>query len=121
MERTIKLNLRQKNGEYKEFITDFVPYSKRQEYINLEKKMEEKYPNGPTMADYDELQIGFVAGLFDSKEVTKKAIMDGLDTTGSVQIGEIIRYRVLGFSKEEDEAAKKAMMDSLSPGQNSTI
>lgn len=123
MERTVKLSLRQNNGKYKEFIIDFVPYSKRQEYVNLEKELQNKYkgkPEGPDMSEYDEMQAEFVAGLFNSKEVTKKAIMEGLDTADSEQIGEIIRYRVLGFSKEEDELRKKAMTEKLLNGEIST-
>lgn len=123
MERTIKLSLRQKNGEYKEFMTDFVPYSKRQEYVSLENKLREKYKGKqeePDMSEYDEMQAEFVAGLFNSKEVTKKTIMDGLDTIDSEKIGEIIRYRVLGFSKEEDDLRKKAITEKLLAGEIST-
>ena len=68
-----------------------------------------------------EFRAEFVAGLFDDKEVTGKAILNGIDTLESEQITEIIRYRVLGFSKEEEEAAKKALAEELLLGENSTI
>ena len=124
MERTIKLRLRQKNGEFKEYFQDFIPQSKRLEYIRLEAELESrKDENGepilPTKVDYEELQAEFVAGLFADKEVTKKAILDGLDTLDQNVVFEIIRYRVLGFSKEEDELQKKAMMAELL-GENFT-
>ena len=66
------------------------------------------------------MQAEFVASLFNDKTVTTKALLDGLDTADTI-IPEIVRYRVLGFSKEEDEAAKKAIRDNLLAGQNSTI
>ncbi|MEG2707529.1 MAG: hypothetical protein RR968_00180, partial [Vagococcus sp.] len=69
--------------------------------------------------DYDELRAEFVAGLFESDEVTKEAILNGLDSHDFKQVYDIVRYRVLGFSREEDEAAKKAMMEQLLPGQDS--
>ena len=70
--------------------------------------------------DYDELQAEFVAGLFESDEVTKEAILNGVDSHDFKQVYDIVRYRVLGFSREEDEAAKKAMMEQLLLGQDST-
>lgn len=126
MDKTIKLRLRMKNGEYKTFMTDFVPFSKRQEYIRKEAELEERKdkdgnPIIPTQNDYSELQADFVASLFDDKEVTGKTILNGIDTLESNQIMEIIRYRVLGFSKEEEEAAKKALAEELLLGENSTI
>lgn len=126
MDKTIKLNLRMKNGDYKTFLTDFVPFSKRQEYIRLEaelqdRKDDEGKPMEATENEYAEMQSDFVATLFKEKEVTGKAIRDGLDTLDSDQIYEIIRYRILGFNKEEDESAKKAIQDNLLVGENSTI
>lgn len=74
----------------------------------------------PTESDYMELQAEFVASLFNDKKVNKKAILEGLDTQDLDVIYDIVRYRVLGFSKEEDEALKKALAAEMSAGQNST-
>ncbi|ETC90804.1 hypothetical protein T481_16250 [Enterococcus faecalis PF3] len=115
MERKIELTLRI-NGEEKTFTQDFVPFSKRSDYIRLEKEVEEaakKQGKEPSPEDYLDMQIQFVADLFDDKKVTKEAITDGLDSLDVDKIWQIIRYRVLGFSKEDDEVAKKAMAEEI--------
>lgn len=115
MERKIELTLRI-DGEEKTFTQDFVPFSKRNDYIRLEKEVEEaakKRDKEPIQKDYLDMQIQFVADLFDEKEVTKESIMNGLDSLDIEKIWKIIRYRVLGFSKEDDEEAKKAMAEEI--------
>lgn len=122
-ERTIKLRLRNSKGEYEEFFQDFVPQSKRLEYIRKERELEAKAQKEgfePTQDQYEEMQVEFVASLFNDKKVTAKTILDGLDTADKGQIFDIVRYRVLGYSKAEDELLKKAMMAELSAGENST-
>lgn len=126
MEKTIKITLRQKNGEMKDYFFDFVPLSKRHEYIKKERALDERKdedgaPIETTPVEYEEMQAEFVAGLFNDTSVTAKTLLEGLDTTEANIIPEIVRYRVLGFSQEEDEAAKKAIQDNLLAGQNSTI
>lgn len=119
-ERTIKLSLRNNEGKVKEYFCDFVPQSKKIDYIRKEAELEKQNEGKETeIHDYDELQAEFVAGLFESDEVTKEAILNGLDSHDFKQVYDIVRYRVLGFSREEDEAAKKAMMEQLSLGQDS--
>lgn len=119
--REIKLSLKNKKGEVKEYFCDFVPQSKKIEYIRKEAELEKQNEGKETeIHDYDELQAEFVAGLFESDEVTKEAILNGLDSHDFKQVYDIVRYRVLGFSREEDEAAKKAMMEQLLLGQDST-
>lgn len=123
MERKIELELRMPDNKFQIFTQDFVPYQKRHDYIRLEKELEELGAKEERLIEeieYEELQAEFVANLFESKEVTKELIMNGLDTDDRKKIFEIIRYRVLGFSKEEDEAAKKAMMEEILAGANST-
>lgn len=121
-ERTIKLSLRNSDGKVKEYFCDFVPQSKKIDYIRKEAELEKQNEGKETQIhDYDELQAEFVAGLFESDEVTKEAILNGLDSHDFKQVYDIVRYRVLGFSREEDEAAKKAMMEQLLPGQDFTI
>jgi hypothetical protein len=126
-ERTIKLSLRNSDGKVKEYFCDFVPQSKKIDYIRKEAELESKYKGldedsqkETPIEEYDELQAEFVAGLFESDEVTKEAILNGLDSHDFKQVYDIVRYRVLGFSREEDEAAKKAMMEQLLPGQDFT-
>lgn len=122
-ERTIKLSLRNSDGKVKEYFCDFVPQSKKIDYIRKEAELEQKNKESEketSIEEYDELQAEFVAGLFESDEVTKEAILNGLDSHDFKQVYDIVRYRVLGFSREEDEAAKKAMMEQLLPGQNFT-
>lgn len=122
-ERTIKLSLRNSDGKVKEHFCDFVPQSKKIDYIRKEAELEQKNKESEREAEtheYDELQAEFVAGLFESDEVTKEAILNGLDSHDFKQVYDIVRYRVLGFSREEDEAAKKAMMEQLLPGQDFT-
>ena len=120
-ERTIKLSLRNSDGKVKEYFCDFVPQSKKIDYIRKEAELEKQNEGKETeIHDYDELQAEFVAGLFESDEVTKEAILNGLDSHDFKQVYDIVRYRVLGFSREEDEAAKKAMMEQLLVGQDST-
>ncbi|MDT2782924.1 hypothetical protein P7H41_13320 [Vagococcus fluvialis] len=120
-ERTIKLSLRNNEGKVKEYFCDFVPQSKKIDYIRKEAELEKQNEGKETeIHDYDELQAEFVAGLFESDEVTKEAILNGLDSHDFKQVYDIVRYRVLGFSREEDEAAKKAMMEQLLVGQDST-
>lgn len=115
MERTVKLSLRQKNGAYKDHIIDFVPYSKRQEYIRMESELEKK--GKPVDVDYENLQVDFVAGLFG---IEPKEIWDGIDSADRSKIWEIVRYRVLGFSKEEDEKIKKALKEEALVGLTTT-
>lgn len=120
-ERTIKLSLRNSDGKVKEYFCDFVSQSKKIDYIRKEAELEKQNEGKETeIHDYDELQAEFVAGLFESDEVTKEAILNGLDSHDFKQVYDIVRYRVLGFSREEDEAAKKAMMEQLLPGQDFT-
>lgn len=122
-ERTIKLSLRNSDGKVKEHFCDFVPQSKKIDYIRKEAELEQKNKDSEketSIEEYDELQAEFVAGLFESDEVTKEAILNGLDSHDFKQVYDIVRYRVLGFSREEDEAAKKAMMEQLLPGQDFT-
>ena len=121
--REIKLSLKNKKGEVKEYFCDFVPQSKKIDYIRKEAELEQKNKESEketSIEEYDELQAEFVAGLFESDEVTKEAILNGLDSHDFKQVYDIVRYRVLGFSREEDEAAKKAMMEQLLPGQDFT-
>jgi len=40
VEKLIKIHLRQKNGEYVEKMFDFVPLSKRHEYLKKERSLE---------------------------------------------------------------------------------
>ncbi|WP_202621235.1 phage tail assembly chaperone G [Enterococcus sp. JM9B] len=122
MKREAKLTLRQKNGTYKDYIIDFVSESQRLEYIRLEAELEERVdekgtPIKPTDLDYSAVQTKFVANLFGVKE---KEILDGLDSLDRNQVYEIIRYRVLGFNKEEDERLKKALMEANLDGVTST-
>lgn len=110
----IKLRLRNSKGEYEEFFQDFVPFSKRLEYIRLEKELESRKNDSgevipPGEIEYLELQTEFIAGIFNDKRVTKKAILEGLDAQEDDVIYEIIRYRILGYSKKEDEEIKKAL------------
>lgn len=122
-ERTIKLSLRNSDGKVKEYFCDFVPQSKKIDYIRKEAELEQKskeLEKETSIEEYGELQAEFVAGLFESDEVTKEAILNGLDSHDFKQVYDIVRYRVLGFSREEDEAAKKAMMEQLLPGQDFT-
>ncbi|WP_025728393.1 phage tail assembly chaperone G [Atopobacter phocae] len=118
MERTFKLELRQPNNKFKTFTQDFVPFGKRQEYIRLEKELEKKYKENVPEEEYARLQIEFVAGLFENEEVTPEAINNGLEALDRDVIYEIIRYRVLGFNKEDDEQLKKVMTEELLAGQN---
>lgn len=122
-ERTIKLSLRNSDGKVKEYFCDFVPQSKKIDYIRKEAELEQKskeLEKETSNEEYSELQAEFVAGLFESDEVTKEAILNGLDSHDFKQVYDIVRYRVLGFSREEDEAAKKAVMEQLLPGQDFT-
>lgn len=111
MDRKIELTLRI-NGKSKTFKQDFVPFSKRNDYIRMEKELEESKKE-PTQEEYLAMQMEFIADLFDDKEVTKEAIENGLDILDIGIIWEIVRYRVLGFKKEEDEAAKKVMAEEI--------
>lgn len=115
MERKIELTLLI-DGKEKTFTQDFIPFSKRNDYIRMEKELEEKakkHKQNPTEEEYLALQMQFVADLFPDKEITKEAIERGLDVLDSPKIWEIIRYRVLGFAKEEDEKSKKAVAEEI--------
>lgn len=98
----IKLELRTANGKFKTFTQDFVPFKKRMEYLKNEAALLEKLEKN----DEVERQIGlfdyqaeFVASLFEDKEVTKDAILNGLDTENSQSLSDIILHRVLGIPK----------------------
>ncbi|AQL54515.1 hypothetical protein CEF12_05675 [Enterococcus faecalis] len=115
MERKIELTLRI-NGEEKTFTQDFVPFSKRTDYIKKENSLrEEKTSEGlePTADEYLEMQIQFVADLFDEKELTKEAILNGMDALDIDKIWEIISYRVLGLSKKDVEESKKEKAEEI--------
>lgn len=120
-ERTIKLRIRDSKGDYQEYFQDFVPYSKRLDFIRKERELEARTdakgnPIKTTLDEYLELQAEFVAGLFDDKRVTKKAIMDGIDTADDT-ISNIIKYRVLRHTNP-DEEVKKILEKSV--GGNTT-
>lgn len=120
-DRIIKLRIRDSKGDVQEYFQDFVPYSKRLDFIRKERELEsrtddEGEPITTTLDEYLELQAEFVAGLFDDKRVTKKAIMDGVDTTDDT-LSEIIKYRVLRHTKP-DEQVKKIL--EKSGGGNTT-
>ncbi|AMG48598.1 hypothetical protein AL523_01775 [Enterococcus gallinarum] len=120
-DRIIKLRIRDSKGDVQEYFQDFVPYSKRLDFIRKERELEsrtddEGKPITTTLDEYLELQAEFVAGLFDDKRVTKKAIMDGVDTTDDT-LSEIIKYRVLRHTKP-DEQVKKIL--EKSGGGNTT-
>lgn len=123
MERKIELELRMPDNRFQTFAQEFIPFQKRYDYIRLEKELEEQAAKDERLVEeieYDQLQIQFVADLFESKEVTKDLILNGLDTSDRHKIYEIIRYRVLGFNKADDEAAKKAMAEEILNGATST-
>lgn len=117
-ERTVKLQLRDEKGQVKEYFFDFVPQSKKLEYIRKEASLGNRIDDEgnkiePSLEEYQEMQAEFVAGLFSEKAVTKKAILEGMDAQDYVKIWEIIRYRVLGHSRKEDEEAKKAQEEQM--------
>lgn len=112
-EREIALELRMPDNKFKTFTQNFVPFSKRQEYIRLEKELEEKYKGAEVPEEeYINLQAGFVANLFEDETVTKDLILNGLDSLDRSKIYDIVRYRVLGYSKSEDERLKKLLMEN---------
>lgn len=121
MDRTIELNLRLPNNKYKKFTTDFVPLAKKMEYIRAEAELEKEYAKKDVPEEkYLDLQLEFIAGLFDYEEVTKEAILNGLDTADRDYIYEIIRYRVLGFNKEDEELLKKVQREAVLAGLTTT-
>ncbi|MGH2161981.1 phage tail assembly chaperone G, partial [Enterococcus faecalis] len=67
----------------------------------------------PTADEYLEMQIQFVADLFDEKELTKEAILNGMDALDIDKIWEIISYRVLGLSKTDVEESKKEKAEEI--------
>ena len=97
----IKLSLRMKDGKTKTFTQDFVPFKKRLDYVREETELVERTDKDgkPLPATSEEL-TEFVAGLFDDKQVTGNAILNGIDVEDPV-IMDIILYRVLGLRKEE--------------------
>jgi len=120
-DRIIKLRIRDSKGDVQEYFQDFVPYSKRLDFIRKERELENRTDDkgkqiATTLDEYLELQAEFVAGLFDDKRVTKKAIMDGVDTTDDT-LSEIIKYRVLRHTNP-DEQVKKIL--EKSGGGNTT-
>lgn len=126
MERTMKLRIKdKKTGTYNEFFNDFVPQSKKLEYIRNEVELENKIDDEgnkiiATQADYDEMQAEFVASLFSDKQVTKESILAGIDTMDFVAIYDIIKYRVMTMPENEVENIKKTMTEELLAGRNST-
>lgn len=120
MERQIKLSLRMPNNKYQDFTQDFVPFSKRQDYIRKEADLEKKFKGEVPESEYIKLQTEFVANLFEDERVTPELINSGLDTLDRNKIFEIIRYRVLGYNKEEEDKLKKAQMNEILAGLTST-
>lgn len=120
MERQIKLSLRMPNNKYQDFTQDFVPFSKRQDYIRKEADLEKKFKGEVPESEYIKLQTEFVANLFEDERVTPELLNNGLDTLDRDKIFEIIRYRVLGYNKEEEDKLKKAQMEEILAGLTST-
>ncbi|MFN6649899.1 phage tail assembly chaperone G [Enterococcus gallinarum] len=101
----IKLTLRMKDGKTKTFTQDFVPFKKRLDYVREETELVERTdrdgkPMPATSEELTEFRANFVAGLFNDKQVTGDAILNGVDVEDPV-IMDIILYRVLGLRKEE--------------------
>lgn len=126
MERTMKLRIKdKKTGTYNEFFNDFVPQSKKLEYIRNEVELENKIDDEgnkiiATQADYDEMQAEFVASLFTDKKVTKESILAGIDTLDFTEVYDIIKYRVMTMPKKEVDELKKKMTEELLRGRSST-
>lgn len=98
-----EIKLRMKDGKEKTFKQDFIPMRKQLEYAEIEKDFlanKDEDGNSPTNIELAKLQAEFVAGLFDDKEVTVDAILDGLPC-GNNTVSEIIFYDVLGFQRDE--------------------
>lgn len=112
-DRNIKLRLKNNKGEYEEFMIDYVPQSKKLEYIRKEANLEEELAKEGNklgvydQIEYDEMQAEFVASLFPQKEVTKEAILEGLDALEFSKVYEIVRHRVLGYPVISSEDEKK--------------
>lgn len=103
---TIKL-YNKKEGEYQTYTQDFIPLRKTIEYLEQEADLYKKSNGYVPQKDIMDLQVKFVAGLFESKEVTEKAIYDGLDIRNQGVIGNIISEYVLGILPEEAVDEKK--------------
>lgn len=99
----VKLTLRQKDGTNKEFTQDFIPFRKKFDYTKKEKEILEIENASEQQAELIDYQIKFVADLFDDKEVTVDAILDGISCDGSNVIAEIIFYDIMGFPRIDEE------------------
>lgn len=102
----IKLNLRMPDGKFKDFVQTFVPVSKTLEYFKLESDLYVEYKGKIPQGVLDERRIEFVAGLFEDETVTKELILNGLDTTDTHVIMDIINERVMGVKPEEKTKKK---------------
>lgn len=113
--REITLELRMPDNKFKKFTQDFVPFGMRQKYIGIERDLEKKYEEKNEVVpeeEYMNIQVQFVADLFEDKTVTKELILNGLDALDKNVIYEIIRYRVLGYTEEDDQKLKKALTET---------
>ena len=68
----LEIKIRQKNGEYKKYEQNWVPTRKLLEALDIGP---DTYPE---MKEMNEKQAEFIASVFDDKEVTKDAILDGI-------------------------------------------
>lgn len=68
----LEIKIRQKDGEYKKYEQNWVPTRKLLEALDIGP---ETYPE---MKEMNEKQAEFIASVFDEKEVTKDAILDGV-------------------------------------------
>ncbi|AUJ29632.1 MAG: hypothetical protein LKJ22_01020 [Liquorilactobacillus nagelii] len=68
----LEIKIRNKNGEYKKYEQNWVPTRKMLEALDI------GHENYPDLKELNEKQAEFIASVFDEKEVTKDAILDGV-------------------------------------------
>lgn len=97
MQKPVSITLRI-NGKEQTFEQKFVPFRKHIEMLEMNAQLEEEpMPAGEWFVK----KVTFIASLFDSKEVTKDSIIDGLSATNADEVMENIIAEMLGVDPNE--------------------
>lgn len=112
MAETFKIKLRDKDGKFKTYEQKFIPTQKMLDLIELQDKT---MTGGYLLVDYRKEQVKFLAGLFDSPEVTEETILNGLNALEYQEVIDEMNQKVTGTDFKDP----KPILETQSVQENS--
>lgn len=100
--KPLKITLRDKNGETQTYTQNFVPLQKTLDAADLN----DRASDYNTEVEWITAKLEYVAGLFDAKEVTAKAILQGIDAREGLTVVDRLINEVMGLTDPNSETPK---------------